>query len=172
MQSTLPPSCTSADKKVASTTSKTMSANNTTAAVPIFRITGSVFVTKLYGIVTTVLGANHTAVSYRLNDQTAQVYITLLAGTVASAAPVGTIIEKNALAATAVDVDSSAAGLFEELAVANDSYYQNFRLTQKTGGVNTDIEYKYTTTDAPTSGAIQFFCEYQPISADGAVTPL
>ena len=150
---------------------KIFTGSGTTVNVPMFKVTGQVHVKKLYGVVTTAL-LNHTAVSFRLNDQTAQTYITAVGGTSATNAPVGTIVEKNALAATAVDVDSSSTGLFEEIATANLDYYQQFRVGQKTGGIETDIEYCYTTSDTPTSGAIQFFCVYVPLSIDGNLTAL
>jgi hypothetical protein len=154
------------------TTSKTLVANNTTATVPIFKITGTIEVIGLYGVVTTVLGANHTAASFRINDQTAQIYLTLLAGTAASAAPVGSLIIKSGLVATAVTLKSSAAGAILEASGASLSPFTSVIITQKTGGIETDIEYKYTTTETPTTGVIQFFCEYLPVSSDGNVTAL
>src|ERR1017187_7034430 len=83
-------------------TSKTLSANNTTAHVPIFSLTGDIDLIDLYGVVTTTLGANQTAAGFRLNDQTAQVDITLSTGTTISAAPAGSIMARTALAATAM----------------------------------------------------------------------
>lgn len=151
--------------------SKTLSANNTTDNVPIFEITGSVLIRRLGGVVTTALSSNVTAVSYRLNDQTAQTYLTVIAGTTASSIPTGSIIEKRGLAGVAVDVDSAAAAVFEEATTAGLPYYQEFRLTQKTDGVETDIEFKYTCNNQ-SSGAIQFFCTYIPISQDGNITAL
>ncbi len=153
-----------------SQTSKTLSANNTSANPPIFRVTGSIWVLKLYGVVTTVLGSNNTAASFRLNDQTAQIALTAAAGTTLSAAPVGSMILKDSLAATALTLKSSAAGAVDEPAAANQPLFQEFAITKKTGA-NTDIEFRYTTTNTPTSGVIQFFLEWVPLSADGAVTP-
>lgn len=154
--------------------SKTLSANNTTESVPLFRITGAVEVLKLYGVVTTVLGANHTGAFWRLNDQTAQVDISLsTGGATLSAAPVGTIVSRDDTAAGAnvARVMSSAAGTVADN-FANTSGLANvcttFRANAK-AGANTDIEYRYTTTDAPTSGVIQFFIEYIPLSASGAI---
>lgn len=153
-------------------TTKTTNANNTTANVPIFRITGTVEVKGLYAIVTTVLGANHTGSFFRLNDQTAQTNITQsVAPTALSAAAVGTFIGKTALSATIATVQTPAAGRFYESATAGIPLLAGFFVTKKTAA-NTDIEYTYSTTDAPTSGAIQFFLEWIPRSADAAVTSL
>lgn len=149
--------------------SLTLSASNTTANPPIFTITGTVLVNALWGVVTTVLGANNTAASFRINDQTAQVALTAAAGTTLSAAPVGSVIIKSALAATALTLKSSAAGAVLEAGAANETVFSPVMITKKTGAV-TQIEFKYTTTDTPTSGVIQFFCGFIPLSADGDVT--
>jgi hypothetical protein len=154
-------------------TSKTLVANNTTAAVPIFSLTGTVDVLALYGIVTTVLGSNNTAAFFRLNDQTAQVSITLATGTTLSSAPVGSLILRNALAATALVLKSSAAGAIVEpnTAAAPDPFVP-FMITQKTGSITTNIEFDYTTTNTPTTGVIQFFAKYLPVSSGSGLSPL
>lgn len=154
------------------TKSITLSGNNTTVNVPIFSITGTVEVVALYGIVTTVLGANHTASAFRLNDQTAQIYLTAVGGTDISAAPVGSMIIKNVLVATAVTLKSASAGAILEPTTVNQNIFSPVILQQKTGGVETDIEYHYATTDTPTSGAIEFFCGFVPISDGSGVAAL
>jgi len=147
---------------------KTTNANNTTANVPLFRVTGIVRILKLYGVVTTVLGATHTLAFFRLNDQTAQPAITLAVGPTLSAAAVGTIIGKLGLAAAALTASTAAAGRVVEPTTLETLAFSEFLVVAK-GGANTDIEYSYATLDAPTSGAIQFFVEYQAISANGAL---
>ena len=153
------------------TKSQTLSANATTAATAIFGITGTVEITRLWAVVTTVFGANHTAAAYRLNDQTAQVDITLVTGTALSAAAVGTSIHKTALAAGAVTALTSAAGRVGEPTAAETTYYSPFVVVKKSGAA-TNIEYVYATTDAPTSGVLQHFVEWRPISADGVLVAL
>lgn len=148
--------------------SKTLSANNTTANIPIFRVTGAVRVTKLYGIVTTVLGSNQTAAYWRLNDQTAQVNITLNTGTTVSAAVAGSELAKNGLATAALVLSNSSAGRVAEPGAAELTVKSEFEVIAKSGA-NTDIEYTYSTTNTPTTGAIQFFVEYQALSADGSI---
>lgn len=153
--------------------SKTLSANNTTANVQLWRVTGSVYINKIYGIVTTAIGANHTGAYLRLNDQTAQQDITLsTGGATLSALPAGSLIHKDSLAGSDVlTVVSNATGVMYETGTPGVDLSQGFALVKKTGA-NTDIEYTYTTTDTPTSGVIQFFVEYVPLSADGALTAL
>lgn len=152
-----------------SVTSSTLSASNTTASNIIFRLTGSVQVLALYGVVTTVLSSNITAAHYRLNDQTAQPVISAASGTTLSSAAVGSVIVRKALAATALTFIDSAAARISESSAVSLGYYSPFILAQKTGGIQTDIEFTYTTTNTPASGVIQFFLKWLPISSDAAI---
>lgn len=151
--------------------SKTLTGNNTTVAVPVFSVTGTVSVVSLYGVVTTDLGANNTAAYWRLNDQTAQPAITLVTGTTLSAIKAGSTIVKKGLAAAALVLLDNAAGRVSEPTTLETTYFSPFVATKKTAA-ETDIEFVYSTTDAPTSGAIQFFCVWLPVSADGKITAL
>lgn len=153
---------------VISRKSQTLSANNTTAATPIFRITGTVQVIALYGVVTTDLGANNTAAYWRLNDQTSQVNITLNTGTTLSAVKAGSAIVKKGLATAALVLLDNAAGRVSEPTTLETSYFSGFTIMKKTGA-NTDIEFVYSTTDAPTSGVIQHFLCWLPVSQDASV---
>jgi hypothetical protein len=159
------------DDGIVSLKSLSLIANNTTLATPLFRITGSVEVRGLWGIVTTVLSSAVTVAFWRLNDQTAQPAITLATGTTISAAPVGSLIVKTGLAAAALTLKSSAAGAIVEPTTLETLLHSPFALTQKTGGINSDIEFVYTTTNAPATGAIQFFMRWLPLSSDANVVP-
>lgn len=147
----------------------TLTGNNTTVSVPVFHVTGTVQVLGLWGVVTTTLGANHTAAFWRLNDQTAQPAITLATGTTLSGLVAGSVIVKKGLAAAALTAISNAAGVVSEPTTLETGYFSPFVATKKTAAV-TDIEYTYSTTDAPTSGAIQFFISWLPVSADGRIS--
>lgn len=151
--------------------SQTLVGNNTTVNVPIFGITGSVEVRALYGVVTTDLGANHTAAFWRLNDQTAQVNITLNTGTTLSAVKAGSMIVKKDLASAALTLINNSAGRVSEPTTLEHTYFSPFTVTKKTGAT-TNIEYTYSTTDAPTTGAITFFLRWLPLSADANVVGL
>lgn len=150
--------------------SKTLTGNNTTVAVPVFHVTGSVQVLALWGNVTTVLGANNTAAYWRLNDQSAQVDITLSTGTTLSALTVGSTIVKKGLAGAALTALSAAAGRVSEPTTLETPYFSPFVAVQKTGGVTTDIEFVYSTTDTPTSGVINFYVQYLPIGSGSKIT--
>lgn len=86
---------------------------------------------------------------------------------------VGTVITRNDVAAganVATVVNAGAGRINDTLAAAPGySVVQIPFLANKKAGANTDIEYVYATTDAPHSGVIQFFVEYKPITADGAL---
>ena len=82
--------------------SKTTNANNTTASIGLWRITGTIYIVKLGGVVTTNLSSNHTAAHFRLNDQTAQPAITLATGSTMSSLLAGSAFGRTGLAAVAV----------------------------------------------------------------------
>jgi hypothetical protein len=148
----------------------TLVGSNATVVVPIFTLTGSVMLTRLWGVVTTNIGVNHTAASWRLNDQTAQVYLTAVGGTTLSAIKAGSVIVKDKLVAVALTKLDNAAGVVSETATAGIPVFSPVVLVKKTAAT-TQIEYRYATTDTPTTGAIRFYASYLPISDDGALTP-
>lgn len=149
-------------------TSKTLVGSAETAAVPIFTVTGSVEIRAIWGVITTNLGTNHTAAHFRINDQTAQPVITAASGTTLSSKKSGSIIVKKGLAGAAVTLLDNAAGIVSEPTTLETTYYSPFVVVKKTAAL-TQIEYVYTTSEEPTSGAIQFFVRWLPLSADASV---
>jgi hypothetical protein len=139
---------------------KVLSANNTTASVNLFKLTGSVNVKKIYGVLTakTTL-ANMTAVSFDLNDSTATVQITKADG-VMSTALVGAVIAKQASNATTASINLAATGTIMD--GVNSGFYE-FVATQK-NGANTYLRFTYTTTDAPIACTFKFFVEYESLN--------
>lgn len=152
---------------VVSQVSKILTGNATTVHVPIFTITGTVEIRGIWGVVTTVLG-NNTAAGFRLNDQTNQSDITLATGTALTAAPAGSIIAKKDKATAAVALLSASQERVSEPTTLETPYFSPF-VAVALPGATTQIEFTYTTTDAPTSGAIQFFVRWLPVSLDGNV---
>lgn len=145
----------------------TLSVSNTTGSTVVFTIKGFVQILGIWGEVTTVISANHTKGHLRTNDQSATIDITeSVTGTTLSALAVGTLIYKESLAASALQLKSNAAGCMEEPASAGQPAMSPFIVGKKTGAVTT-IDYRYTTTDAPSSGVIQFNALWIPLSADG-----
>lgn len=153
---------------ITSTKSVTCNANNTTASFVCFTVTGTIRVKQIYGVVTTVLSAAHTAAHLRLNDQTITVDITLATGVDLSNAPVGSCTQRVGKATTALTDGKNSTGLVIDANVAGTDVMTEFYVTKKTGATTT-IDYRYTTTDAPSSGVIQWFLIWEPISADAAV---
>jgi hypothetical protein len=149
---------------------QTLAGNNTTASTPLFRVTGTVLVKALYGQVTTVLGSNVTAAFWRLNDQTAQPAISLATGTTLSSLASGALLIRNSLVSVALSTKGAAAGgVLDPIAATAPDVFMPFIVTQKTGGVNTDIEFTYTTTNTPTSGVIVHNLMWLPLSDDGNI---
>lgn len=151
--------------------SQTLVGSNATVAVPIFGVTGMIEVRALYGVVTTVLGANNTAAYWRLNDSSAQSDITVSTGTTLTSAAVGSLIVKKGLAAAALVLLTSAQERVSEPTTLETTYFSPFVAVKK-GTAATNIEFVYSTTDTPTSGAIQFFLRWLPLSVDANVTAL
>lgn len=147
---------------------QTLSGSNTTVATPLFRVTGTVEVTQLYSIVTTALGSNITAAHWRTNDQTATLPISAAAGTALSSFTVGSKLTRSSIVSVALTGNNaSAAKVIDPVAATAPAVHMPFEVVQKTAGVQTDIEFVYTTTNTPTSGVIRHFVEWQPMS-DGA----
>jgi hypothetical protein len=152
------------------TKSITLTGNNTTVATPLFRVTGSVKVIALYGVVTTALGSNVTACYWRLNDQTAQVNISLNTGFTLSSAAIGSTIVRHSIATVALTGSTNGTGkVFDPVAATAPDTFMPFIAVQKTGAVQTDIEFVYTTTNTPTSGAITFYAMYAPLTASSTL---
>lgn len=156
---------------IITTDSQTLVGSNTTVAVPIFTITSAVQIQGIWGVVTTVLGSNNTAAYFRLNDSAAQSDITLSTGTTLSSAAVGSIIVKKGLAAAAVTLLTSAQERVSEPTTLETPYFSPFVVVAKTA-VTTNIEFVYTTTQTPTTGAITFYVRWLPLATDSAVTAL
>lgn len=151
----------------------TLSASNTTAAVPLFTLTGDVQVLALYGVVTTALGSNVTAAHWRLNDQTAQPAISLATGTTLSSFTVGSLLTRRSLVSVAlVGTNANAGAVVDPVAATAPGFFMPFSIVQKTAGVLTQIEFVYTTTNTPTSGAIKFFAGWVPLSTGASLLPV
>lgn len=157
-----------ASRTLKQSVSKTLTGNNTTVSVPLWRVTGVVQVKKLYGIITTALGSNHTAAHFRLNDQTATDPITAAAGSDFSSYPAGGIMYVGEAVTDPLSGENSSTGNVIGSGMGLDQLFPFIVI--KKDGANTDIEYRYSTTNTPTSGVIQFFIEYIPLSASGALT--
>jgi hypothetical protein len=146
----------------------TLSANNTTAAVPLFTVKGDVEVLALYGVVTTALSSAVTTAYWRLNDGTAQAAISLATGTTLSSFTAGSFLIRRSLVSVALSATNASAGaVVDPVAATAPDIFMPFTVIQKTGNVTTNIEFVYTTTNTPASGAITFYLGWVPLS-DGS----
>lgn len=160
-------------RRYTETKSMVLDGSNATDVTALFRVTGTVKIVALYGIVTTVLSSNVTAAHWRTNDQTATLPISAAAGTTLSSHAVGSLLTRKSLVSVALTADNaSAAKVTDPVAATAPDVAMPFIVTQKTGGVNTDIEFVYTTTNTPASGAIKHYCIFEPITEDGDVRAL
>lgn len=150
---------------------KNLTGNNTTVAVPIFIVSGQVEITALYGVITTTLGANNTAAFWRTNDGSTQNAITLATGTTLSGAVAGGVISKKAGAGTALTLTAGTSGQVMESATAGATYFQDFVVIANPSAT-TNIEFDYTTTDTPTSGAITFYIRWVPLTPASNIIPI
>lgn len=150
---------------------KTLVGNNTTVAVPIFTVQGTIECRSIWAVVQTTLGANNTAAYFRVNDGTNTPAITVATGTTLSAAPAHSFFYKSALAASALVLKSAAASTVAEPSTAETTFFSPFVVTALPGAT-ANIEFVYSTTDTPTSGAIQFFLRWLPVSQDSNVIVL
>jgi hypothetical protein len=155
-----------------STDSQVLVGNNATVVVPIFGFTGIIEVRGLWAVVTTTLGVNHTAAAFRINDQSAQIYLTAVGGIDISGATVGSLIEKIGLAASTLTLKSAASIFSSEPTAAETHNFSPVIIGAKSGLTTGTIEYRYATTDTPTTGAMQFFIRWLPLSSDAGVTSL
>jgi len=140
----------------------TFSASNTTASEIIATITGAVEILAIEGEVTVAIGSNHTAGHIRLNDQTNTPAVTLASGTTLSSAAVGSIV-------SAIGTPSDALALSDNSqARVTQNNFVPLRVCKKTGATTT-MDYRYTTTQTPTTGAILWKITWRPVSADGGL---
>lgn len=147
------------------TKSATLSANNTTTSVALFNVVGQVEVISLYGIVTTALSSNITAAHWRLADDGATTAISLATGTALSSLPAGSVILRRSLVSVALaSASSAAAAVLDPVAATAMDMSMAFIAIQKTGNVTSQIEFRYTTTNAPASGEIMFYCGWIPLT--------
>lgn len=148
----------------------TFTGDDETVETPIFTITGVVMITRIWGVVTTDFGVNHTDAHWRINDQTATDQVITKSTTLdLSAISAGACIFKHGLAAAVAKYASADAAVSIEPTTLETQMFTPFIVTQKTGSIQTDIEYVYTTSDEPTSGAMRFFVSYYPLSDDGLI---
>lgn len=143
----------------------TLDANNTTASVDVFTLVGSVLIHALWAEVTTTIGSNHTSGFLRLDDGSAQVGVTA-SGVTLSDFEAGSLVLKEGLAATALTGLRADQIRLSEGAAAGDPALQAFTVTADAAATS-NIEYRYSTTNTPTTGVLRWHAIWEPLSDDG-----
>lgn len=150
-------------------TTSTLNANNAPAHVGLFQVTGTIMVKRLLSEVTSAFGTNHTGVQFTVYDQSTRSGITAAAGAhSANSAPVGTTIIPGMNPTVVAMVLTSGGALVS----ANDNYESIFpeMFVQAKHGATTVIEYTYTTTNTPTTGTIESYMVWVPLTNGATVT--
>ena len=148
----------------------TLVADNTTASVNLFEITGSVMINYIYGTVETVLSSDIDDVNLNLYDGTNTVQVTKSTTLDIDAAPVGSFLHKIA------DADENIGYLASDQVriYEDDTKFGVDRqvIVNAKNGATTYLRFTYTTTDSPASGVIDWHIHWQPLSDDGYVKEL
>lgn len=136
----------------------TLSANNTSANVNVFTLTGTVVGLSLHGEITdaTTL-TNLTAGYFDLWDGTNSIPLTKVTGGILSGMGVGTFIIKTATAASAFTINNNTQVRMSE--VSGNKVAQSFVATAK-AATTTYLRFTYTTTDTPINAQLKVDIEY------------
>lgn len=140
----------------------TLSANNTSASVNVFQLTGSVLVKGIHGeviLVTTL--TNLTNAYFDLWDGTNSVPLTKITGASMSGFGVGSFFLKDADVSSSLSTIQNDQCRIKEGATGNKAL-QEFIATQKIS-TNTYIRFNYTTTDAPINAELKIDVKWADI---------
>lgn len=132
----------------------TLNANNTSANVNVFQVTGTCELKGIHGIVVTATTlTNCTSVYFDLWDGTTSVPLTKTTGCAFSGFGANSFFVKSADAATALSTLQNNQGRMLE-AATGARVESNLFLCQKSA-TNTYIRFNYTTTDAPINATVK-----------------
>jgi hypothetical protein len=142
----------------------TLSANNTSASVNVFQLTGSIQILSLHGEVmdSTVL-TNLTNAYFDLWDGANSEVLTKVTGCTMSGAGVGSFFLKDADATVSLTfLNNSQVRLSEPITGAKS--FSPFLATQKIS-TNTYLRFNYTTTDAPINAQLKIDVSWADIDS-------
>lgn len=147
----------------------TLSANNTSASVNVFQLTGATKIVLLHGeILTNTTLTNCTKVYFDLWDGTNSVHLTKIVGADMSGYNVGAFFIKDADVLTALTILNNDQARIKEAATGN-RINTEFIAVQKTA-TNTYLRFNYTTTDAPINATVKIDCHWSDIDS-GIIIP-
>jgi len=145
------------------TSTITLNANNTSASVNVFQVTGSVLVTSIHGeVLDATTLTNCTAAYFDLYDGSAASVITKATGAALSGFNVGAFfIKDEAIASILTVINNDQANVVES---STNKASQPFITIQKTG-TDTFIRFNYATTDAPINAQLKVDIHYADIDS-------
>lgn len=144
----------------------TLNANNTSQSFNLFKVTGSVTINSIIGIVTDTTTLNNcTGCQLQLDDGSTPKNISD-DGAILSGALVGSLLLKDKDALNNLTAILNTECRVTERGAVDDTH-QPFEVTQK-NGVDTYIKFNYSTTDAPINAKIKWFARFS--RADGSET--
>lgn len=155
-------------------TTLNLTGNNETVTSPLFRIYGSVEIVRLYGIVTATIGAATATTSWTLSDSDgSSTAISGAAGTDISDRAPGTLLIRRGLSANVLVIGAASTASVTDVGGAGNKYISSLLVgIEKTGNVASYLNFVYATTSTPTSGAIDFYCGWVPLSAGSRLETL
>lgn len=146
----------------------TLNANNTTASVNVFQVTGVVEVLQLHAeIKTATTLTNCTSIYFNLYDGTNTVAITKSTGAAISGYNAGGFIIRDSDSSVALSTINNDQCRIKE-APTGTKVHTPFLTIQKTA-TNTYIRFTYTTTDAPINATLEVHCVWADID-NGTLT--
>lgn len=148
----------------------TLNANNTSASVNAFKITGSVKIVSIHGeLITNTTLTNCTNVHFDLYDGINSVHITKTTGSTMSGYNVGAFFIKDADVSSSLTILNNNQCRIKESATGT-KINTEFIAIQKTG-TNTYIRFNYNTTDAPANATLNIDIVWQDIGM-GTITAI
>lgn len=142
-----------------------VSLNNTTGSYALWTVTGAIFTLGLWGEVTVALSSNHTSAGFRLVEDAGVSNLTSINATLSSA-PIGSIIGANGNSVSPISLVLDQA----RVSSPGTPTYLNLCNTI-TGQTTSTIEYRYTTTNTPSSGTFDFYLFWTPATSGASVVP-
>ena len=142
---------------------KILNANNTTAHVSVFTFTGTLRIVKLYALVTAALSSNITNVQFTVYDGTTRSSWSASTGCAMSSAPVGSTAIMGGLPTAALTYLASS-GISGGAGSTDLEPFQETNL-QANATATSYLEFSYTTTNTPASGAVQVLVQYEPLTS-------
>lgn len=141
--------------------------SNTTGSISIWSVVGRIAIIHLYGIVTTAISTTHTSGGWRMISASGTSNITTLGG-ILSSGPIDSIIYKSGPAITTAPI--VALSTVSSVQLCNLAGTTGLAMGPIAGATSMIIEYRYTTTDSPSSGVLEMHLWWYPLEPGSTVT--